>query len=157
MIHKFQKGTETKVTLSFDQPKEETKEFKGAMKTQYMYGVGDEDCFFATEPLHRLIQHLGLKKGDELTITKVDKTNGGEVVTYPDGKPVEIFMVNGVDTDGGGLDSVDQTPTIRTDSMGSSKTDDTLTTLMAQMTEMGKRLKALEYKVNEIKEEELPF
>ena len=66
-------------------------------------------------------------------------------------------MVNGVDTDGGGLDSVDQTPTIRTDSMGSSKTDDTLTTLMAQMTEMGKRLKALEYKVNEIKEEELPF
>ena len=73
MIHKFQKGTETKVTLSFDQPKEETKEFKGAMKTQYMYGVGDEDCFFATEPLHRLIQHLGLKKGTSLQSLRLIK------------------------------------------------------------------------------------
>ena len=59
---KFKVGEPRKVTLSFDQPKTGKNEYG----MWYLYGIksdinSDEDSFFATAPLHSMIQTLGAK------------------------------------------------------------------------------------------------
>ena len=68
---KFKEGEPRKVTLAFDSPKQGTNDY-GAW---YLYGIktdinDDEDSFFATATLHSMIQTLGAKEGDEVTIEK---------------------------------------------------------------------------------------
>ena len=68
---KFQIGQPKKLTLAFDNPKTGTNSYGN----WYMYGFksdisSDEDCFFATDTLHAMIQTLGAKEGDEITIEK---------------------------------------------------------------------------------------
>lgn len=68
---KFKVGEPRKVTLSFDQPKTGKNEYG----MWYLYGIksdinSDEDSFFATATLHSMIQTLGAKEGDDLTIEK---------------------------------------------------------------------------------------
>ena len=78
---KFQVGQPKKLTLSFDTPKTGTNNYGN----WYMYGFksdigNDEDCFFATPTLHVMIQTLGAKEGDEVTIEKCPPEEGME---YP--------------------------------------------------------------------------
>ena len=69
---KFKVGEPRKVTLAFDEPKTGSNSYGN----WYMYGIkngdlsSDEDCFFATHTLHTMIQTLGAKEGDEITIEK---------------------------------------------------------------------------------------
>ena len=68
---KFKVGEPRKVTVSFDQPKTGKNEYG----MWYLYGIksdinSDEDSFFATATLHSMIQTLGAKEGDDLTIEK---------------------------------------------------------------------------------------
>jgi hypothetical protein len=69
---KFQVGEPKKLTLAFDEPKSGKNDYG----KWYMYGFkngdlsSEEDCFFATETLHSMIQTLGAKEGDEITIEK---------------------------------------------------------------------------------------
>lgn len=68
---KFNVGEPKKVTLSFDQPKIGTNDYG----KWYMYGIktdinGGDDSFFATYTLHTMIQNLGAKEGDEITVEK---------------------------------------------------------------------------------------
>lgn len=82
---KFQVGQSKKLTLSFDSPKTGKNDYGN----WYMYGFksdinSDEDCFFATETLHVMIQTLGAKEGDEITI---EKCQDGDIV---------FFKVNGL-------------------------------------------------------------
>jgi len=69
---KFQIGEPKKLTLAFDEPKSGKNDYG----KWYMYGFkngdlsSEEDCFFATETLHSMIQTLGAKEGDEITIEK---------------------------------------------------------------------------------------
>ena len=83
---KFNVGEPKKITLSFDKPKEGTNEHGD----WYMYGfkngelARDEDCFFATETLHTMIQTLGAKEGDEVNI---EKCQDGDI---------SFFKVNGL-------------------------------------------------------------
>ena len=69
---KFQVGEPKKLTLAFDEPKSGKNDYG----RWYMYGFkngdlsSEEDCFFATETLHSMIQTLGAKEGDEITIEK---------------------------------------------------------------------------------------
>ena len=82
---KFQIGQPKKLTLSFDTPKTGTNDYGN----WYMYGFKsdintDEDCFFATETLHTMIQTLGAKENDEVT---VEKCQDGDIV---------FFKVNGL-------------------------------------------------------------
>ena len=84
----FEIGKPRKMTLSFDKPKPGTNEYG----PWYMYGFkpdinSDEDCFFATPTLHDMIQTLGAKEGDEITIEKCPPEEGME---YP------YFKVNGL-------------------------------------------------------------
>ena len=70
---KFKVGEPRKVELSFDSPKEGTNDYG----RWYLYGIksdisSDEDSFFATPTLHSMIQTLGAKEGDEVTIEKCD-------------------------------------------------------------------------------------
>ena len=93
---KFEIGKPRKMTLSFDKPKTGTNEYG----PWYMYGFksdigNDEDCFFATDTLHNMIQKLGAKEGDEITIEKCPPEEG---MKFP------YFKVNGLaknDIDGG--------------------------------------------------------
>ena len=82
---KFQVGEPRKVELSFDEPKIGKNDYG----TWYLYGVksdinSDEDSFFATHTLNTMIQTLGAKEGDELTI---------ENCVYGD---MDFFKVNGL-------------------------------------------------------------
>ena len=83
---KFQTGEPKKLTLSFDEPKTGTNDYG----VWYMYGfkngdlASDEDCFFATETLHTMIQTLGAKEGDEVNI---EKCQDGDI---------SFFKVNGL-------------------------------------------------------------
>ena len=69
---KFQIGKPRKLTLGFDTPKTGTNNYGN----WYMYGFkngdlsSEEDCFFATDTLHAMIQTLGAKEGDEVDIEK---------------------------------------------------------------------------------------
>ena len=69
---KFKIGEPKKLTLAFDEPKTGKNDYG----RWFMYGFkngdlsSDEDCFFATETLHSMIQTLGAKEGDEITIEK---------------------------------------------------------------------------------------
>jgi hypothetical protein len=69
---KFQVGEPKKLILAFDEPKSGKNDYG----KWYMYGFkngdlsSEEDCFFATETLHSMIQTLGAKEGDEITIEK---------------------------------------------------------------------------------------
>jgi len=100
---KFQVGEPKKLTLSFDTPKTGTNNYGN----WYMYGFkseidSDEDCFFATPTLHDMIQKLGAKEGDEITIEKCPPEEGME---HP------YFKVNGLtknDIDGGKAFDLDE-------------------------------------------------
>ena len=77
---KFQTGQPKKLTLAFDNPKTGTNSYGN----WYMYGFksdisSDEDCFFATDTLHAMIQTLGAKEGDEITI---EKCQDGDVTFF---------------------------------------------------------------------------
>jgi hypothetical protein len=125
-----------------------------------MYGCNDDDVFYATEPLHRLIQHLGLRKGAELTITKKEKTESGDVVRYSDGKAVEIFVVNGVDTDGAGLGIDQAPPTSAVFNPQLLPPENTvITNILNQQAELVGQIKTLETRIKALEpvEEELPF
>ena len=66
---KFKVGEPRKVTLAFDAPKEGDNQYG----RWYLYGIktninDDEDSFFATFTLHTMIQTLGAKEGDDITI-----------------------------------------------------------------------------------------
>jgi hypothetical protein len=69
---KFKIGEPKKLTLAFDEPKTGKNDYG----RWFMYGFknsdinSEEDCFFATETLHSMIQTLGAKEGDEITIEK---------------------------------------------------------------------------------------
>mgnify|MGYP003135877827 FL=1 len=70
---KFEVGKPKKVTLAFDSPKEGDNQYG----RWYLYGIktdinDDEDSFFATYTLHTMIQTLGAKEGDDITIEKCD-------------------------------------------------------------------------------------
>ena len=85
---KFQVGEPKKIKLSFDSPKTGTNSYGD----WYMYGFksdidSDADCFFATPTLHVMIQTLGAKEGDEITIEKCQE---GDIV---------FFKVNGLTLD----------------------------------------------------------
>ena len=101
---KFQVGEPRKVELSFDEPKIGKNDYG----TWYLYGVksdinSDEDSFFATHTLNTMIQTLGAKEGDELTIEKcvdgdmaffkvnglsiTDMNNAGSVKKIEEAKP----------------------------------------------------------------------
>ena len=96
---KFEIGKPRKMTLSFDKPKTGTNEYGN----WYMYGFksdinSDEDCFFATPTLHVMIQTLGAKEGDEITIEKCQegdimffKLNGLTMNDIKEGKSVEAY------------------------------------------------------------------
>ena len=83
---KFQIGQPKKLTLAFDTPKTGTNSYGN----WYMYGFkngdlsSDEDCFFATDTLHAMIQTLGAKEGDEIDI---EKCQDGDIT---------FFKVNGL-------------------------------------------------------------
>ena len=82
---KFEVGDPKKVVLAFDSPKEGTNDYG----RWYLYGIktdinDDEDSFFATQTLHTMIQTLGAKQGDEVTI---EKCNDGDM---------PYFKVNGL-------------------------------------------------------------
>ena len=78
---KFKVGEPKTLTLSFDEPKIGTNDFG----RWYMYGFkngdisSEEDCFFATETLHTMIQTLGAKEGDQVDIEKCQE---GDVLFY---------------------------------------------------------------------------
>lgn len=94
---KFKVGEPRKVELSFDQPKEGKNEYGN----WYLYGVksdidSDENSFFATPTLHSMIQTLGCKEGDDLTIEKFDdgdipyfKVNGLSITDMNSGGSIE--------------------------------------------------------------------
>ena len=94
---KFKVGEPRKVELSFDSPKEGTNDYG----KWYLYGVksdinSDEDSFFATQTLHTMIQTLGCKEGDDLTIEKCDdgdmpyfKVNGLSIHDMNNGGSIE--------------------------------------------------------------------
>ena len=69
---KFKAGEPKTITLAFDEPKTGRNDYGN----WYMYGFkngdlsSEEDCFFATHTLHTMIQTLGAKEGDEITIEK---------------------------------------------------------------------------------------
>ena len=86
---KFQIGQPKKLTLAFDTPKTGTNSYGN----WYMYGFkngdlsSDEDCFFATDTLHTMIQTLGAKEGDDIDI---EKCQDGDIT---------FFKVNGLTMD----------------------------------------------------------
>ena len=95
---KFKVGEPKTLTLAFDEPKIGTNDYG----RWYMYGFkngdlsSDEDCFFATPTLHVMIQTLGAKEGDEITIEKCQegdimffKLNGLTMNDIKEGKSVE--------------------------------------------------------------------
>ena len=94
---KFKVGEPRKVELSFDSPKEGKNEYGN----WYLYGVksdidSDDDSFFATYTLHTMIQTLGCKEGDDLTIEKFDdgdipyfKVNGLSITDMNSGDSFE--------------------------------------------------------------------
>tara|TARA_Y100001963_G_scaffold80445_1_gene111623 strand:+ start:153 stop:581 length:429 start_codon:yes stop_codon:yes gene_type:complete len=95
---KFKVGEPKTLTLAFDEPKTGTNDYG----KWYMYGFknsdlsSDEDCFFATETLHSMINTLGAKEGDEITIEKCQdlemtffKVNGLSVTDMNSGGSVE--------------------------------------------------------------------
>jgi hypothetical protein len=139
---KFQVGEPKKLTLSFDEPKTGVYEQTG--KNWYRYGIksninSDEDCFFASERLHDMIQTLGAKEGDEITIEKHQ------------GDGFEFFKVNGLSFDemnsGGAFERIQKAkPT------GSSE--------LEMLREENKRLKAEIESLNgpkTLSEDEIPF
>ena len=68
---KFMENTPITVTLTFDEPLENTNQFG---KKQFTYGIKEmitgEDKFSATEKLHEKIQSSNLSKGDTFIIEK---------------------------------------------------------------------------------------
>ena len=109
---KFKVGEPRKVTLGFDEPKTGSNSYGN----WYMYGIkngdlsSDEDCFFATHTLHTMIQTLGAKEGDEITIEKCidgemsffkvnglsvnDMNNAGSVEKVNEAKPKSFGEVS---------------------------------------------------------------
>ena len=70
---KFKVGEPRNVTLAFDSPKQGKNDYG----VWYLYGIktdinDDEDSFFATATLHSMIQTLGAKEGDDITVEKCD-------------------------------------------------------------------------------------
>ena len=136
---KFQVGEPKKLTLSLDTPKTGTNNYGN----WYMYGFksdidSDGDCFFATESLHVMIQTLGAKEGDEVTIEKCQEGD------------VSFFKVNGLTLNdmnkGGAFERIQKAkPT------GSSE--------LEMLREENKRLKAEieSLKPKTLSEDEIPF
>tara|TARA_Y100000593_G_scaffold95130_1_gene200444 strand:- start:14392 stop:14844 length:453 start_codon:yes stop_codon:yes gene_type:complete len=77
---KFMENTPVTVTLTFDEPLENTNQYG---KKQYTYGIKElitgEDRFSATEKLHEKIQGAGLTKDDVFIVEKIkqDDLNKG--------------------------------------------------------------------------------
>ena len=108
-----------------------------------MYGFksdinSDEDCFFATESLHVMIQTLGAKEGDEVTIEKCQEGD------------VSFFKVNGLTLNdmnkGGAFERI-------------QKAKPTCSSELEMLREENKRLKAEieSLKPKTLSEDEIPF
>ena len=95
---KFSDNTPLSVTLSFDSPKFYEGEWEGRKTQSYMYGIGEEDVFYATSTLHSIIQMMGKRKGSRITIEKVVKPGDeGKIARYftVDGKSLEDVQSEG--------------------------------------------------------------
>ena len=144
---KFQVGEPKKVTLAFDSPKEGQNQYGN----WYLYGVksdidSDEDSFFATYTLHTMIQTLGCKEGDDLTIEKFD-----------DGD-IPYFKVNGLsitDMNSGG--SQEKIEAVKPKSSGERSFELDLE-LSIRIEKLEERLEALEKKSSTpLTENDIPF
>jgi len=91
-IIKFKDETPQTIKLRFSMPKEKESTWDGVTRTQYMYGCGDDDVFFASSTLHSIIQLLGKGEGDSFTVVK-------EVGQNKDGSEIKYFKVNGESLD----------------------------------------------------------
>ena len=99
---KFKVGEPREITLAFDQPKTGSNDYGN----WYLYGIknsdlsSDEDGFFATPTLHAMIQTLGAKEGDSITVEKC--TDGDK----------NFFKVNGLTMNdmnsGGSAEKIEQ-------------------------------------------------
>tara|TARA_R100000781_G_scaffold90102_1_gene55595 strand:- start:16545 stop:16970 length:426 start_codon:yes stop_codon:yes gene_type:complete len=137
---KFQVGEPRKVTLSFDQPKTGKNEYG----MWYLYGIksdinSDEDSFFATATLHSMIQTLGAKEGDDLTI---EKCIDGDM---------SFFKVNGLSINdmnsGGSQEKISEAQ----EKSGISSVDQ----LKARIKELELEIASL--KKNQLTEDDIPF
>mgnify|MGYP006408881089 CR=1 FL=1 len=99
---KFKDNSQECVTLTFDTPLEVTNQFGNV---QYVYGIKEqitgEKKFSATVKLHEKIQALGVREGDSIYITKVQKDDVNNGYSFfkaelPPNQPQKI--VNDSDT-----------------------------------------------------------
>ena len=145
---KFQIGEPKKLTLAFDEPKTGKNDYG----RWFMYGFkngdlsSEEDCFFATETLHSMIQTLGAKEGDEITIEKCQDLE------------MTFFKVNGLsinDMNSGG--AIEKIEAVKPKSSGERSFELDLE-LSIRIEKLEERLEALEKKSStQLTENDIPF
>ena len=136
---KFNVGEPRKVELSFDEPKIGKNDYG----TWYLYGVksdisSDEDSFFATHTLNTMIQTLGAKEGDELTI---EKCVDGDMA---------FFKVNGLS-----INDMNNAGSVGKINDAKPKRDSELDNLRLENMKLKTELESL--KANQLNENDIPF
>ena len=151
-IIKFKDNEAVTVTLDYDGPKT----VEGNYGTQYLYGVnGGADTFYATASLSSLIEATGSKKGDEITILKVPKTDERT------DKTISIFTVDGKSIDdynrGGVANSPVGTGFAHKDTKAEHVAGLTMSALDYRISQLEDDVERLTGKATEKAEAELPF